>query len=198
MVYGYTCTPWLSISGENTAPQCRFLPTGSGLRFSLGGLTSSDMAAGPAAALEVRCYELRAQVAPAPRSELAPTLPSFVHVVVAFVFILIIVQSGNKRADSSPNTPVFPSDYSGNTLYYFAFLLLLNFSGNNIHSPSHSSSSYPTKTWLKFIVFNGVLTGRSRRDLAIIGQGHDSALLLCAAMSITLQQQDKDEALGEA
>ncbi len=156
------------------------------------------MAAGPAAALEVRCYELRAQVAPASRSELAPTLPSFVHVVVAFVLILIIVQSGNEKADSSPNTPVFPSDYSRNTLYYFAFLLVLNSSGNNIHSPRHSSSSYPTKTWLKLIVFNGVLTGRPRRDLAIIGQGHNSALLLRAAMSIMLEQQDNDEALGEA
>ncbi len=53
-----------------------------------------------------------------------------------------------------------------------------------------------SRTWLKFHVFNGVLIERRpRHDHAIIGQGHSSALLR-AAVSITLEQQDKDEALG--
>ncbi len=41
-------------------------------------------------------------MAPPSRSELAPTLPSCVYVVV--VLVLIIVQSGNEEADSSPTT----------------------------------------------------------------------------------------------
>ncbi len=70
-------------------------------------------------------------MAPPSRSELAPTLLSCVYVVAVLVFI--VVQSGNEKADSSS---VFPSYYSQNILYSLAFLLFLNYFGNNIGRPT--------------------------------------------------------------
>ena len=103
--------------------QCRYLPTGGRLRFSLHSFARSDgIRAHSHAIIELLGGE---DWGGPPASSWAECMTTCVWLGPPHLCVLVHV-----------NIPRFPSDYSQNILYSLNFLLFLNHSGNNTLRPN--------------------------------------------------------------